>query len=423
MQQHRLSAFIGLLILTVFHLSAQVKSFSEMKEQERAGLVQFYHSQWGAVVDNNGYILTTADALSTPYFDFGAFASKQAKGDSIAFSPATSRSLPWEGESPKLYLGDGKEGAISWMYVNDLTVVATGHLKKRPWVLLQSKSIAKKSKKTWAFPAKPLSSSALYTGIQAGSAPGNATTEGAQYANNDYLQAYGQLFSMVAKSGSKKTAPVVTYQQRTLNALQGSCPMTPSERAAAVTSAALARGTAALTFASDVLPLMRELLSKPTDTLVKKQIARVQKSFFEQYDYAQDESLANNAFFLAYNVYPASYLPELLANYKNNHPDLYRATKSWYENSLFTDVVRFNDWVNAPNQAALDQDALHGFVQWNRLGAPKAAGNGLVFTSTNAEAAGTELTQIAGIRNECAAPSLPMAIKTTLATAKKVKAK
>jgi hypothetical protein len=33
------------------------------------------------------------------------------------------------------------------------------------------------------------------------------------------------------------------------------------------------------------------------------------------------------------------------------------------------------------------------------------------------------LTQIAGIRNECAAPSLPMAIKTTLATAKKVKAK
>jgi hypothetical protein len=62
-------------------------------------------------------------------------------------------------------------------------------------------------------------------------------------------------------------------------------------------------------------------------------------------------------------------------------------------------------------------------VQWNRLGAPKAAGNGLVFTSTNAEAAGAELTQIAGIRNECAAPSLPMAIKTTLATAKKVKGK
>jgi hypothetical protein len=423
MQQHRLSTFLCLFVLTIVHLSAQVKSFSEMKEQERAGLVQFYHSQWGAVVDNNGYILTTADALSTPYFDFGAFASKHAKGDSIAFSPAASLSLPWEGESPKLYLGDGKEGAISWLYVNDLTVVATGHLKKRPWVLLQSKSIAKKAKKTWAFPAKPLSPSALLTCIEAGSTPGNATTDGAQYSNNDYLQAYGQLFSMVAKSSSKKAAPFFSYQQRTLDALPGGCPMSQSERAAAVTSAALARGTAALTFASDVLPLMRELLSKPTDTLVKKQIARVQKAFFEQYDYAQDESLANNAFFLAYNVYPASYLPELLANYKNNHPDLYRATKSWYENTLFTDVVRFNDWVNAPNQATLDQDALHAFVQWNRLGAPKAAGNVLVFTSTNAEATGAELTQIAGMRSNCAASSLPMALKTTLAAAKKVKAK
>jgi hypothetical protein len=419
-----LLALFGLLLLSPIALSAQTKSFSDLSEQERAGLVQFYGAQWGAVVDPTGLILTTADALSTPYFDFRGFAKKQTKGDSIAFAGAASLALPWQGEWPKCFLKG--ESAGNWMYLNDLTVVATGHLNRRPWVLLQSKVLAKKSKATWPLLSQPLVDKSLATRLITGPVSSSASGEWANHSTDDLIQAYNQLFSMVSKANAQGDNVFYTYQKGALSAIDSPCPISKLDRASSVATLVLARGTAALVFASDVAPLLATLASNPADTAVKRQITRYQKSHFTQFQLEQDASLANNAFFLAYNVYPGTLLPEVLAKYKSSHPDLYRATKNWYDNSLFTDVIRFQEWVNAPNIDALRNDPLMAIVRWSQeqgLSSSLPIGTSLVFSPTRANATPSELTQISGISTNCDAVQLPTAIRTTIAQYKKVKVK